>query len=134
MHELSSFAVCVFLEKFGRICGRRDRCYLIVGRGILRAINVTKASAAIPTIFDDEEEIKTYTCADCAQTLEFPASSTNLVSMEYGWRLVREPDATGTPVAIWRCPSCWTARKDKLAISSEHPVPSSRPASQIRKK
>lgn len=96
---------------------------------------MTKANAAsIPSLYDGEEDIKTYTCADCAQTLEFPASSTNLVSMEYGWRLVREPDASGNLVAIWRCPSCWNARKDKLSISSEHPVPSSRPASQIRKK
>ncbi|MGH7285068.1 MAG: hypothetical protein ACRELY_26380 [Polyangiaceae bacterium] len=93
---------------------------------------MTKADAVASTssIVDEDEDIKTYTCVDCGRSLDFPASSTNLVSMEYGWRLVREPDAAGTLVAIWRCPPCWTAHKDALSQSSEHPIAPSR----VRKK
>lgn len=84
---------------------------------------IAKATASTPSLIDpDDEELKTYTCADCARTLEFLASNTNLVSMEYGWRLVREPNATGNLVAVWRCPPCWVAYKDGAASDRGRPA------------
>jgi hypothetical protein len=53
-------------------------------------------------------------CCGCGATPppgdEDPDSST-LLSMRFGWRVVRQLDPRGTMSAEWRCPGCWAKYK-----------------------
>ena len=51
-------------------------------------------------------------CADCRALSPENHSEYTLISARYGWRLQRVTRA-GKPVLEWRCPSCWTAFKQR---------------------
>ena len=48
-----------------------------------------------------------HTCADCGTNVPPQDDDSALISIKYGWRMVRKPGKDGRPVAEWRCPQCW---------------------------
>lgn len=64
---------------------------------------------------DSDSSNYRHRCVDCG-TLS-PSTQTNytLISSQHGWRLARGVDPSGTPVMEWRCPKCWSKRKEQLS-------------------
>jgi hypothetical protein len=48
-----------------------------------------------------------HVCIDCRTTLPAQEDDSTLVSVKYGWRLIRRQDSFGAMVSEWRCPACW---------------------------
>jgi hypothetical protein len=53
-----------------------------------------------------------HVCVDCGMRVPPHDDNSALISMKYGWRLVRKVDATGKPLAEWRCPRCWSRYRE----------------------
>jgi hypothetical protein len=51
--------------------------------------------------------INAHVCTDCGASVPAQDDDSTLVSIKYGWRLVRHADDSGTMVSEWRCPTCW---------------------------
>ena len=49
-----------------------------------------------------------HVCTDCGDAVPAQDDDSTLVSVKYGWRLIRRADSSGTMVSEWRCPRCWT--------------------------
>ncbi|MEO6574913.1 MAG: hypothetical protein ABIP89_13800 [Polyangiaceae bacterium] len=70
------------------------------------------------------------TCFDCGKEAPPGDEHTPLISIKFGWRLVRGVDAAGKPIGQWRCPECWTTFKQfHHAVSPTVGVPIFRPSS-----
>jgi hypothetical protein len=50
------------------------------------------------------------------------SESSTLLSMRFGWRVVRRPDGLGGVTAEWRCPSCWHKYKESRPARSKVPI------------
>jgi hypothetical protein len=57
-----------------------------------------------------------HVCTDCGTTLPAMDDDSTLVSVKYGWRLVRRADDAGVMVSEWRCPTCWGRYRQKSGI------------------
>lgn len=52
-----------------------------------------------------------HVCVDCGTQSPGEDGDSALISMKYGWRLVRTPDGTGGHHFEWHCKSCWQKAK-----------------------
>lgn len=79
----------------------------------------------------DSQPHRTTKCFDCGKESPPGDEQTPLISIKYGWRLVRGVDEAGKPVGQWRCPQCWQSFKDfHNAISPMQGVPVFRPSAR----
>jgi hypothetical protein len=51
------------------------------------------------------------TCVDCKRVSPPTRTEHTLLSAAHGWRLQRVVNADGSVTLVWRCPSCWSRRK-----------------------
>ena len=64
-------------------------------------------------------------CCGCGATPpagENDPDSSTLLSMRYGWRVVRQVDTQGGVSVEWRCPSCWNTYKTSRATKTKSTV------------
>jgi hypothetical protein len=50
-------------------------------------------------------------CVDCKRVSPPTRTEHTLLSAAHGWRLQRVANADGSVSLVWRCPSCWSRRK-----------------------
>jgi hypothetical protein len=53
-----------------------------------------------------------HVCTDCGATVPAGDDDSTLVSVKYGWRLIRRADEAGALVSEWRCPMCWSRYRE----------------------
>ena len=65
------------------------------------------------TDLDDADDKTSHTCVECGTTS--PATETNytLISARHGWRLTLGQDSKGIRTMQWRCPNCWSRRRQE---------------------
>jgi hypothetical protein len=64
-------------------------------------------------------------CCGCGATpppSEDDSDASSLLSLRFGWRVVRQVDANGSVSAQWRCPSCWDRYKASRPAKSKGPI------------
>jgi hypothetical protein len=54
-------------------------------------------------------------CVDCKRVSPPTRSEHTLLSATHGWRLQRVQNPDGSLVLQWRCPACWSRRKQSQA-------------------
>jgi hypothetical protein len=62
-----------------------------------------------------------HSCVDCGTRVPPQDDESALISMKYGWRLVRKVGDDGAAILEWRCPRCWTAYRESRSVSDTPP-------------
>ncbi|MET0595204.1 MAG: hypothetical protein ABW133_21065 [Polyangiaceae bacterium] len=61
-------------------------------------------------------------CCGCGATPppdDEDSDSSTLLSMRFGWRVIRQLDPRGSMSAEWRCPSCWDKYKAARPVKNK---------------
>jgi hypothetical protein len=63
---------------------------------------------------DDEPPALTQRqCADCGAVAPKTRTAHSLIGARHGWRVVRSRAPDGREQVQWRCPTCWSAYKER---------------------
>jgi hypothetical protein len=54
-------------------------------------------------------------CADCGAVSPEGGTRHPLISTAFGWRSLKVTRLDGSEALAWRCPTCWSKRKQRLS-------------------